>query len=84
MNVNTLVTAAQPTEAQVREVLHARACDQRYAELVKIPKWQLTDRHIASGGLLRRTEYLSWSREELAKAVLEDELLLALPPLVRQ
>lgn len=45
----------------------------RAAQLAKMPKATLAAMHHANGGLMPLATYRKWTREELVKAVLEDE-----------
>ena len=49
--------------------------DQRIKELAKLPKWQLAQMHTANGGLMGLAVYQKWSKDELLRAVIEDETL---------
>lgn len=48
--------------------------DTRYRQLSKMPKHELAAFHRCGGGLLDVREYMGWSKDELVRAVLDDEL----------
>lgn len=45
----------------------------RIKELAKLPKWQLVNMHVASGGLMGAATYAKWTKDELVNAVAGDE-----------
>ena len=47
--------------------------DQRIKELARLPKWQLAQMHKANGGLMGLAVYQKWTKDELLRAVIEDE-----------
>ena len=46
---------------------------ERYKELAKLPKAQLAQMHAANGGLMGLAVYQKWTKDELLRAVIEDE-----------
>lgn len=47
--------------------------DTRARELARMPKHALARMHAANGGLMGVATYRTWTRDELVRAVLEDE-----------
>ena len=45
----------------------------RLAEIERTPKAQLARMHAANGGLMGLATYLKWRKDELVRALLEDE-----------
>lgn len=45
----------------------------RERELTRLPKRVLADMHVRHGGQMGRAVYLQWRKDELVRAVLEDE-----------
>lgn len=46
---------------------------QRAKELNKLPKAKLAQMHASNGGLMGVATYLTWRKDELVTALLEDE-----------
>jgi hypothetical protein len=64
--------ARSALEAEAEERRH-REYDKRFRELNRRSKPFLADLHVRKGGLMGYFTYIRWTKEELIKAILEDE-----------